>query len=125
MNIISVILLITFLLIYCLFPMWCAIIMKLTCKSFSDKLIIRFLGIACSLPLLINTIRLTTKIFNELDYDLGIRYAVLGMLFVLSVLFNYFICQALAKLGVIIMNKRIPRQSPDPTWTTPVESGNI
>ena len=104
MNIMSTIFIIVFCLIYFLFPMWCAIVMKLLCKSFSDKFIVRFLSIACALPIIV---RGAVRDYRRLEfYEMPL---LIYMAFILlAALMCIWFCSLLAKAGVIIINKRNP-----------------
>ncbi|MGE4488119.1 MAG: hypothetical protein AB7E95_01090 [Kiritimatiellales bacterium] len=109
MNISAILFLSIFGLIFFLFPMLCAILMKRFCKNFSDQFIIRFLGISCSIPLTIN-IYLNVLRENVLQ-DLGIPMYGAMLITGFSFLLYYFFCQLLAKAGVIIMNRNNPNQA--------------
>ena len=96
-------------LIFCMFPFWCSLVMKLLCKSFSDKFIVRFLSIVCPIPLVLKSI--LREVYDEIDDPIGFRIA--SVLF--SIFLNYWICKLLAKGGVTIMNKRNPNKANEPT----------
>lgn len=97
-------------LIYLLFPMWCAMIMKLLCKSFSDKFIIRFLGFSCSLSFILNSLIRAQDTFSELDIDGGSRLPFAISLSLMMIFMMYFWCQALAKAGILIISKKKSQQ---------------
>ncbi len=99
--IISILVLLLFLLAYLLFPMLCAIIMKLLCKNFSDQFIVKFLSIACPIPVIIRSI-----LYDIYKDDDPLGFTIASIIF--STLLAIYLCNLLAKVGVNIMNKRNP-----------------
>ena len=97
----SILALALFLLIYLLFPMLCAILMKLLCKRFTDQFIVKFLSIACPIPVII---RSTLRNIYEDDDPVGFTIASI----IFSALISIFLCNLFAGTGVKIMNKRSP-----------------
>ena len=103
MEIAIIIILIVSISIFFLFPMLCALLMRKVCKSFSDLFIIRFIGISCALFTL-------PKLLDAYpSVEVPNPYLKIGII-TFSFLFNYFICQALARAGVSIINKTKSKQ---------------
>ena len=81
--------------VFFLFPFWCALVMRKFCKNFSDEFIVRFLAISCSLTQLPTAFELCAE--KE-------RYFVVAAILFLIV--SYLFCRTLAKAGVLLINRR-------------------
>ena len=96
------------LLVYALFPMLCAIVMKLLCKNFSDQFIVKFLSIACPIPVIIRSI-----LYDIYEDDDPLGFTIASILF--STFLAIYLCNLLAKVGINIIKKRNPNKSSEPT----------
>ena len=94
-NIQIVVLVTVVVLVFFLFPFWCALVMRKFCKNFSDEFIVHFLAISCSLTQIPTAIKLCAE--KE-------RYFVVAAILIL--IMSYLFCRTLAKAGVLIMNRR-------------------
>lgn len=112
MNITDIIFMIGFCLLFFLFPFWCSLVMKIFCKSFSDKFITRFLAVACPLPIAVNPL-----LDDLVEGEETLLRIVVGNL--ISFLIQAWLCGLLAKGGIALMNKRNPNHSNEPTSLPP------
>ncbi len=87
------------------FPLLCAILLRFFCKMVSDRFIIHFLGIVCSLPIAVSSFIQADEIHARMGMEETSSMFSLVMVPLMTFFFSYCVCQTLAHAGVVVAEK--------------------
>jgi len=105
MGSLSIIFISVLLLVVFLFPLWCAILMRIFCKKISTRFIIYFLGIVCSLPIAVSSFFQAKEMHARMGMEEMIRMYSLVMFPLMTFCISYCVAKTLAHAGIVVVDK--------------------